>query len=509
MLGKARGTLVVLGLLIGLGSVLPAGAGAATRPLETGIFDPQSFEGTESPLAFKRAREAGASTVRIWLGWDGAAPPGDEKPAGFNARDPADPFYAWDFYDDEITKAIQAGLDPIVMIVRAPNWAEQQVVPNFKRGTGKPRPSDLRDFALAAARRYSGSFGGLPRISRWQVWNEPNGSGYLNPQYDTPLSEPVTVDSQVLSPDVYRRMLNAFASSIHRVHRDNLVITGGLAPFGKYERYSHSIAPLDFMRRLLCMSHAERPLRGCDQRAHFDVWSTHPYTQGDPTHHASFSDNISLGDLPRMARLLRRAARAKHVISDDQPKFWVTEFGWDTKPPDPEAVPLKLHARWVSEALYRMWSTGITLATWFELRDDFAPDLPKTREITSGLYFRCRATLTCDKPKPALRAFRFPFVAFRNRRSIRVWGRTPASDGATVTVQQRRRSGWRPVATLHPDDNGIFAKRLRLTRGRLVRARVEGDRSAPFSLKRPPDRPVYPFGGNPCDRTDREPGLCD
>jgi hypothetical protein len=188
----------------------------------------------------------------------------------------------------------------------------------------------------------------------------------------------------------------------------------------------------------------------------------------------------------------------------------VTEFGWDTKPPDPKAVPLKLHARWVSESLYRMWRTGITLATWFQLRDSHRPDLPKTREVTSGLYFRCKDGLSCDRAKPALTAFRFPFVAYRGNNGIRIWGRTPASDQAEVTVQAQRRSGgWEAVASLTPDRFGIFQKRLPRRRGVAMRARVEGDRSRAFSLKRPPDMPVFPFGGDPCERSEREPGLCD
>jgi hypothetical protein len=346
-------------------------------------------------------------------------------------------------------------------------------------------------------------------VRRWQIWNEPNGSGYLNPQYDTALSEPVQADSQVLSPDVYRPMVNAFASAVHSVHRDNIVIAGGLAPFGKYERWTHTVAPMEFMRRLLCMSRNNRPLPGCKDGVRFDAWSHHPYTQGDPTHKASFEDNVSLGDLPRMARLLRAATRAGHIVSRERPQFWVTEFGWDTRPPDPGGLPLKLHARWVSEALYRMWSAGVTLATTFQLRDDSRPDLSKSREITSGLYFRCDEGLACDRPKPALRAFTFPFVAFRGDKGIRVWGRTPASDPATVTLQRQRRSRWADVATLTADENGIFQRRLRRLPASALRARVGGASSQPFSLKRPPDRAVFPFGGDPCERSEREPGVCD
>jgi len=186
----------------------------------------------------------------------------------------------------------------------------------------------------------------------------------------------------------------------------------------------------------------------------------------------------------------------------------VTEFGWDTKPPDPGAVPLRLHARWVSEALFRMWRSGVTLATWFQLRDDLDPNVPKSKEFTSGLYFRCSGGLSCDRPKPALAAFRFPFVAFRSGRRVLVWGRTPGGKRDKVRVQQRRGGRWVGLARLRTDRYGIFTRRVRPAGRGALRAMGAGGRSRPFSLKRPRDLAISPFGGNPCDRAEREPGLC-
>ena len=52
-----------------------------------------------------------------------------------------------------------------------------------------------------------------------------------------------------------------------------------------------------------------------------------------------------------MKVLLDAAARTRHVRSRAPVRFWVTEFSWDTNPPDPRGVPVKLQARWLSEAL--------------------------------------------------------------------------------------------------------------------------------------------------------------
>jgi hypothetical protein len=487
-------------------TALMPGPAHAARPLETAITDGGPFI-TEPEWSFARVREAGARSVRLFVPWANIVPAGAHKPDGFNPRDHADPAYNWPGLDRQVIAAAAAGVSPILAISKAPPWAERPDS-DFRPGTWRPRPSDFGDFAHAVATRYSGTFGGLPRVSRFQVWNEPNLFSHILPQYDTPISEQVTIDSHPESPNVYRPLVNALASEVHKVHPDNLVIAGGLAPFGRYDAYDHGVPPLQFMRELLCLTERNRPKPGCSKRVSFDVWSTHPYTQGGPTHSAEQPDNVSLGDLPEMRRVLRAGVRAGRIRSQNPVQFWVTEISWDTSPPDPGGVPLKLHARWVSEALYRMWQSGVSLVTWFQLRDEYSsPDKPDSREFTSGFYFFCSDGVECSRPKKrSLRAFRFPFVAFRHGRKIRFWGRTPAGVQADVTVQQHRGSHWRTVATMQTNQYGIFKGRFRTERRGPLRAKGLDDRSQPFSLKRPPDFAVNPFGG--CEDAEAEHPVC-
>jgi len=200
-----------------------------------------------------------------------------------------------------------------------------------------------------------------------------------------------------------------------------------------------------------------------------------------------------------MGRLLSAAVRARHAISHGAMQFWVTEFSWDTTPPDPAAVPIRLHARWVAEALYRMWSSGVSLATWFQLRDNAVNGRAHNQVYESGLYFRCAAGLQCDRPKLSLTAFRFPFVAYRSGRSVLVWGRTPGGVRGRVIVEQRVGRSWRRKAVLSTDRYGIFQRRVAPSGGGDVRARLaNGSATAlAFSLTRPRDLPVCPFG-RPC-----------
>jgi hypothetical protein len=457
--------------VIALAAVLPlglAGPGAAARPLETAVWE----ERGEPSSA--RIAAAGADVVHMTLNWSSVAPA--TRPPGFNAADPEDPAYQWSDFDSRLTRVTRHGLRPLVAVYRAPSWAQGQG--QGPAGTVRPDPRQVGAFARAAALRYSGSFQGLPRVRNWQLWLEQNLHFHFNPQFER---------GRLISPIWYRSMLNAFADAVHAVHRDNVVITGGLAPFTT----PTGVGPLPFMRVMLCMSKKLKPT--CRSRSRFDVWAHHPYTSGGPNHHANLHEDVSLGDLPQMRRLLDAAVRAGHVESRQAVRFWVTEFGWDTSPPDPKGVPSRLHARWVAEALYRMWSVGISLVTWNQLRDQPFPGSP----FQSGLYFRGR-TIKRDRPKPALRAFRFPFVALPEKGRVVTWGRTPNSTGARVVLERSFGRGWGRLAALQADRHGIFKRTWKMRPGGYMRARLPtGELSLPFAVKKTRDRRVCVFGTLP------------
>ena len=84
-------------------------------------------------------------------------------------------------------------------------------------------PAALAAFSGAVATRYSGGFGGLPRVRHFQIWNEPNLSFWPSPQRE---------GEREVSPDYYRKMLNSAYAAIKGVHADNQVVTAGTAPFG-------------------------------------------------------------------------------------------------------------------------------------------------------------------------------------------------------------------------------------------------------------------------------------
>ncbi len=476
--------LLVTGLIAPSAALLSISSTKAPLPshaLTMSITGAVETDGSEASLAFRRIRAAGVSAMTFTINWPQVAP--QQEPASWNPEDPNDPHYDWSSTDARIKAIVAAGFQPIVAATTAPAWARLATVTPYFTQSG-PVPEKFIQFMRAAAERYSGKYPGVPLVRYWQIWNEPNIAVFFWPQFDA--------SRNFTSPDVYRTMVNGAASAIHAVHADNIVIAGETAPFRDTIPEVYAVdkdwGPLKFMRRMLCVDDEGRPT--CNESASFDVWSTHPYTSGGPTHHAVLPYDVSLGDLPEMRATLNAAVRAGHIKSARRVRFWVSEFSWDSNPPDRCAVPMSLLKRWVPESFYRMWANGVDLIGWFHLMD--AP-LDKSY-FQSGLYLRA-TTLAAAKPKGYLAGFRFPFVALRRGARVYVWAHAPLGKPAIVTVQQTSRRGWKKVAKVRADSYGI-AQALLMVKpvGQFRAVLTGGERSLPFSMRVPRDRFFNPFG---------------
>jgi len=458
---------------------------ASARPLTTGITN--LF--TDAPLAMQRTHETGARMVRIQLYWGGTAP--STRPAAWNPADPLDPEYSWGMSDSAVKNAVAAGLTPVLQVDGAPKWAQRCATPAVLEGAiCDPNPADLRAFAQAAAARYSGRIPGIPAVKYFQALNEPNLSLFFFPQFET--------SGKLVSPYLYRDLVNAFYVGVKTAEPNALVLLAGLGPIAVPK---YTIGPMQFAKTLLCMTGSNKkpkPAPGdCGGGVNFDIFAMQPYSTGGPTHEGGPND-VQIGDLKKLQTLIKAADKANRINSVfKRTPLWITEFSWDSKPPDPGGLPMAIETRWVAEALHQAWSAGVSNFFWFSLRDEAQdPGEKYSESLESGLYFR-GATLEEDRPKPFVKAFRFPFVAYPGKK-LSFWGRTPSSGAGKVKVQLKVNGKWKTVKTLRAAKDGIFHGKLSTSYGRdrkgSARALFGKQKTANFSMR--PVRDFYhpPFG---------------
>ncbi len=464
-------------------SVTAVPASAAPRAMITGVSNIYSND----LAAFEQARAAGATQVLSPLRWNVIAPA--TEPALWNPEDPADPNYEWGFFDAWVKHAAQAGLTPILQIRGAPSWA-QRCKALSSEAVCDPDPAALAAFTRAAVQRYSGNFDGLPKVTYWEGLNEPNLSIFFEPQYQ---------GGKLVSPDLYRTIANTFYDAVKSVMPSAIVMAAGLGPIAVH---GFTIGPIAFTKALLCMTGSNRnprPLAGdCGGGVKFDIFDIHPYTTGGPSHKGGPND-VEMGDLGKLQTLLRAADRAGRIkgIYRRTP-LWITEFGWDSKPPDPGGLPMRIESQWIPEALHRAWLAGVQNFMWYSLAD-FPPEphLPFSETLQTGLYFWA-ANVAAQKPKPLMYAFRFPFMAVRQGRGLSYWGRTPTSSGGRVVLEAKVGKRWRRVAVAQANSVGIFkgrfATRYGVDKKGAVRARYRGGASPGFPMRRVGDFLQPPFG---------------
>lgn len=464
------GRRALLAALVAAGLVLlpPSTAGAA-RGLEIGFHDQLFTSGSpaERSAWLGRADGLGARYVRIWVYWPRVA---STEPT--NPRNPLDPAYDFTAIDAGVRDAVSRGLEPMFTTYFAPDWAEG---PNRPRsapaGTWKPDPKALGDFMFALARRYSGGLAGLPRVRYFQDWNEANLSTYLTPQWD---------GKRPVGAEHYRRMNVASFEAVNAVDRSNVLIGSGLAPYGE-PAGGERTRPLRFWRDVFCLRDRRKlKPKKCVQkqdRAHIEIMAHHPInTSGGPSRSALHPDDASSADVSKVTRVLRRAEQTGRVLPGGKRELWATEFWWESDPPDrKQGVSLKKHARYIAESLYLFWKGGASVAIALQIRDAKVTRETIFDRSATGAYF------LDGGPKPAVTAYRFPFVAAqKGGRAVELWGKAPQP--GQVVVERRTGKGWKKVAHLQAGKNRIFSGRTRLDGKAKLRARNGGETSLVWRL---------------------------
>jgi hypothetical protein len=247
-------------------------------------------------------------------------------------------------------------------------------------------------------------------------------------------------------------------------HGADLKLIGETAPGGG----SHSTAPVDFMRDVFCLDSHDRPyrnagarLRGCSRRPRFAVTgiSDHPYTyaaMASPSAFRGKPGEAPIGSIDRLVRLLDNAARYG-IVRRGAPVY-LTEFGFQTRPPDPFGVSLRVQAQFLNYSDYVAFrNPRIASVAQYELRDD-----PRIAVFNTGLCF------ANGRAKPALSAYAMPIYVERLAAGARIFGlvRAARGAGARVVIQNRRGSIFRNVATVTTNRSGYLLTRMPDYRGR-------------------------------------------
>ncbi len=444
------------------------------QPLALGFADGlfASDDANTRALWLDRAVDTGASLVRVGVSWSGIAP--TNPTAGFDPSDPQSPGYEWTRLDAVVRDATAHGLRVIFTVNSAPAWAEGPERPaDADPGSWEPNAAAFGAFGQALATRYSGSFpdpllpgAALPRVDLFEAWNEPNLDDYLSPQWE---------GKTLVGPTLYRELLNRFYAGVKTAQPAATVIAGSTAPFGDPPGGSRT-PPVEFLRSLLCLQGSGLKPVACPEKAHFDVFAHHPIAVGPPLESAAGPLDASTPDLGRLTAVLRRAEQAHTVRPAGRKQLWVTEFWYDSDPPDPHGVPLFRQARWYEQDLYLFWKQGASAAICLQIADA-PPGKGYAYTNQSGVYF------LDGSPKPSQTAFDFPFVAERRGRDrVFVWGIAPKR--GSVRVQARLGGAWRTLARLRvPARPQPFTATVQLRVSTQPRAVLGGRQSLPWTQR--------------------------
>ena len=411
-------------------------------------FDPPA-DGISQQAWINRTKAAGAKLVQIEVDWPSIEPKAPKR--GASPTNPAAKQFVFTGLDRRVEEIVSNGLQPVFLVTEAPRWAEAKggTAAEYASGSYKPDAIAYGQLAEALAKRYSGTYPNplkphrrLPRVHYMQAWGEANMNTHLSPQWTRIGGRAVNTGASI-----YRGLLNAFYAGVKAGDRSDLVLATGLegygdAPFTGFER-TH---PVTFLQNVLCLTPELKRFK-CANPAHFDVLAADPYDSFSPITHAVSDLDASAPDLGRLTRVVKAGLAAHTVFPRTHKPLWVTEFGYDSDPPNPTAgtISTATQARWLEQGLYVFWHEGASTAMWYLVRDQTRPyDV----NYFSGVFFRN------GKPKPSYNAYRFPFVVMADGKTVQAWGIAPAA--GTVSVQFGTGHGWRTIRTFHRGAGQVF-----------------------------------------------------
>ena len=465
--------------------LLPSVAAASPGQMSI-IQDDATFvhgSGRDPDAAVAEAKRLGADAIRVFVSWHSVAPgqASRRRPAGFDAGDPDSRGYQWGMYDALVDRARRHGIRLMLALSPSiPYWASEEPARCQHRIGGyqhfgfscmwKPSPKLFAQFVKAAVLRYGtrarGPYGG--QVALWSFWNEPNLEHYIWPQLKR--TRYGIVD---LAAARYRKLWQAGWKAIARYDPPsrNKVLFGETAAIS---------SPMDTLYAALCLDEEGRPFRGrlrrlqgCGgkvKRLPIGGLALHPYNNfaiGSVFTRSFTKDSLPMAYMSRAHTLLDRAARYGRIPRGRG--IYVTEFGFQSSPPNPfgDALSLSRHAAAINEADRLFWGDRrVRSVAQYELYDVGNPG-----EFNTGLRF------AEGGPKPAFDAYRMPLVASRLAADrVEIWGQVRPATGRTRVVVEIAGAG---TVVRQPMTNAAGYYRFVVRRPGAARSRYSASWTAP------------------------------
>src|SRR6266404_3392606 len=341
----------------------PAATVHAAPRMPIGFFDDPSFRWSPTRAEnLRHASVAGAAIIHTTASWSQLAPTKPANPA--NGDDPA---YHLSDLDELVFQSGYYGLRVMIDINGTPKWSNGGKAPNVM----PTRLSDLTTFAKMLATRYNGRQG-HGTVALWSVWNEPNLQLFLTPQF---------VGKKIVGPANYAKLYKAAYAGIKSGNALSKVAIGETSARGRDKPLagvSASLAPGTFAKYLAKVPGLK-----------FDAWAHHPYPTSPnlpPTQKVRYP-NVVLLTLPTFEKDLKTFFHRSVPV-------WITEYGHETKPPDPHGVSYATQAKYAVQALnIAKKDPNVQMFIWFVFHDTTG------NPWQSGLYTASGAQ------KPAYDAF--------------------------------------------------------------------------------------------------------
>ena len=309
-------------------SAVPAGPPAAPA-MEVAVQDDATFVAGDTfgpDAAFSRARQVGASRIRILMNWHQAVARRRGQRVRFN----------WRPYDRAVNEARARGFRVQMTLTGTPSY-----VPNGDHYLSyrRPQPRRLARFARSAAAHFRG------RVDRYAIWNEPNSAVFLSPGG--------SCRARTCAREAgarYRALYLAGYGAIKSQDPAAQVLIGETTANRLPGRV---VGPLAFLREIACRRPDGAPSRPCPALT-ADGYAHHPYQfrTAPGTAVAEHPDEVGLSSLPRLHATLVGLQSAGALRARDGAPLgvFVTEFGYFKPGTRRGAVPEGVRARWLPQA---------------------------------------------------------------------------------------------------------------------------------------------------------------